>query len=573
MTSIIHIQNGRKAFGKRQIFDHLQLSITRPGLYVISGPSGSGKSTLLNIIAGQESLSDGKLEVKGKIAMIFQNYELIDELSIEDNIFFKKKLDRKDRELLKRLGIIDFLHHTPKELSFGQRQRVGIARALAQAPDIVLSDEPTESLDVANKHIVMQMLKEYSRHHIVIVVSHDQTLIERYHDVIYTFKDDTLKKVKDDLTARPFHRAGKIKRDIATMIFKMTIKKTIIIGFVLVILVSLLWALYSYKKQIFDISSTTNAICADYIYIEKDDALEDIRIDFSSNAKIILDIPYANIENVRQRIDAYPYHETEGVDFIKGRSPGAKEVIVNDLYKDIAIGDKITLEIATSEKVIEYNVEVVGIIREKDAMYRAIYYDNDAIFADLDKVVMRSQDGEDITVSDAILNSPSRFESNVGYLTISLGNYDDNPYVKTPVYDMRMIAHTDSGIYKLIFEVILSICGLFLVVFVYIFERKDVSSFLYQAAIMDGMGIDIKKMRIIYLLDKFLVMSLFIVATYISAYLIKREIFFHVNYTDSEWLIFIFCLLALYLFYIVVLIVNLNLKHQNMALTLKKRVK
>ena len=133
MSRSINITKATKIFGQNMVFKDLDLSIDKPGLYIISGPSGCGKSTLLNIIAGLDRLTNGHIKTEGKIAMIFQNYELIDELSIVENIFFKRKshLLKKDREFISKLGIDSFIRHTPKELSFGQRQRVGIARALA----------------------------------------------------------------------------------------------------------------------------------------------------------------------------------------------------------------------------------------------------------------------------------------------------------------------------------------------------------------------------------------------------------------------------------------------------------
>jgi len=94
---------------------------------------------------------------------IFQNYELIEELNVYDNIFLDRREEPEDIKLLTRLGLDRLLQQYPDELSGGQKQRVGIARALISHPKIICCDEPTESLDVTNKEIVMKILKEYRK--------------------------------------------------------------------------------------------------------------------------------------------------------------------------------------------------------------------------------------------------------------------------------------------------------------------------------------------------------------------------------------------------------------------------
>ena len=187
----ITIKNGSKFYGDQCIFIDQQLTIDSTGLYFITGPSGCGKSTLLYILSGIEKLTSGEVKIQGNSTMIFQNYELIKEFNVFENIFFKKKgqASKNDLELLHALKIDEYLDRKVNKLSFGQRQRIGIARALAQKPAIILCDEPTESLDIDNKLIVMDFLKAYSKDHIVIIVSHDKKLIERFVGVFYGYKE------------------------------------------------------------------------------------------------------------------------------------------------------------------------------------------------------------------------------------------------------------------------------------------------------------------------------------------------------------------------------------------------
>lgn len=191
---MIEIKGLRKSFGDQLIFEDLNIDIDRCGLYGIVGSSGSGKSTLLNMIFKNEPCDEGSIIVDGTVAMIHQNYELIDELNVLTNITLYRKNLKNLNKIIKYLGLKELLSHYPKELSGGQAQRVGIARALVFDPDIILCDEPCESLDIDNKIIVMDMLKKLSQDKIVIMVSHDQEMVEKYCDVIFTIKDNDIQQ-------------------------------------------------------------------------------------------------------------------------------------------------------------------------------------------------------------------------------------------------------------------------------------------------------------------------------------------------------------------------------------------
>ena len=94
---MLRIEDCSKSFGNQVIFDHISLQIDTPGRYVICGKSGCGKSTLLNMIAGFEPVTSGSITTDAEVMTIFQNYELIDELSVYDNIFLERKEEEKDK--------------------------------------------------------------------------------------------------------------------------------------------------------------------------------------------------------------------------------------------------------------------------------------------------------------------------------------------------------------------------------------------------------------------------------------------------------------------------------------------
>ena len=171
----------------------------------ILGQSGCGKTTLLNIIGGLDHYTSGDLIINGKstkefkdrdwdsyrnhsIGFVFQSYNLIPHQSILSNVELAltisgvSKKERKKRaiEALEKVGLGDKIHQKPNELSGGQMQRVAIARVLVNNPDIILADEPNGALDTKTSVQVMEILKEISKDHLIIMVTHNPELAEKY---------------------------------------------------------------------------------------------------------------------------------------------------------------------------------------------------------------------------------------------------------------------------------------------------------------------------------------------------------------------------------------------------------
>jgi nitrate/nitrite transport system ATP-binding protein len=175
------------------IFDGLELSVHENEFVAILGHSGSGKSTLLRMIAGLEPVSGGTITIEGrKITgpgkermMIFQNYALLPWLSVYDNIKLavdevmpdipKKEKDRIIREHIAMVHLEDAIFKKPSALSGGMKQRVGIARALAVQPLLLLMDEPLGALDPFTRARLQDQILElyYKRHQTIILVTHD----------------------------------------------------------------------------------------------------------------------------------------------------------------------------------------------------------------------------------------------------------------------------------------------------------------------------------------------------------------------------------------------------------------
>lgn len=184
---------------------NINLKFRKSEFAAILGPSGSGKTTLLNIAGGLAQYDDGELLINGQstktfkdsdwdayrnnsVGFIFQNYNLITHLSILDNVMLglaltgvsKGEQKRRATEVLGRVGLADHLHKKPNQLSGGQMQRVAIARSLVNNPDIILADEPTGALDTKTSEQIMALIAEIAKDKLVIMVTHNPELAEKY---------------------------------------------------------------------------------------------------------------------------------------------------------------------------------------------------------------------------------------------------------------------------------------------------------------------------------------------------------------------------------------------------------
>ena len=198
-----------------RVLDGLSLEIAAGDFVALMGPSGSGKSTLLNLIGGLDRPTSGALEVDGlrvdqlgggalarwradHVGFVFQMYNLLPVLSAERNVelpLLLKDLTREQRNrrvaaALKLVGLSDRARHRPRELSGGQEQRVGIARAIVTDPTLLLCDEPTGDLDRKSGDEILDLLQALNREYgkTIIMVTHDPHAAERAHRTIHLDK-------------------------------------------------------------------------------------------------------------------------------------------------------------------------------------------------------------------------------------------------------------------------------------------------------------------------------------------------------------------------------------------------
>lgn len=201
----LKVQDLCKVYGEGEskvtALDHVSLTIEKGEFTAIIGTSGSGKSTLLHAIGCVDVPTSGKIYLNGQdvyaqsserlaifrrrqVGLIYQFHNLIPTLNVVENITLpilmdKRKVNKKRlNELLMLLGLEERRNHLPNQLSGGQQQRVAIGRALMNAPQVMLADEPTGSLDSKNGHEIIKLLKESNRIYgqTLLLVTHDESI-------------------------------------------------------------------------------------------------------------------------------------------------------------------------------------------------------------------------------------------------------------------------------------------------------------------------------------------------------------------------------------------------------------
>ena len=232
---MLELKNIKKVYSAGSTEVHalkgIDLTFRKSDFVSILGPSGCGKTTMLNIIGGLDQYTDGDLMINSvstknfrdrdwdayrnhSIGFVFQSYNLIPHQSVLQNVELaltlsgvsKKERRQRAKEALEAVGLGDQLKKRPAEMSGGQMQRVAIARALVNNPDIILADEPTGALDTQTSVQVMDILKEVSKDRLVIMVTHNPELAEKYSTRIIRMLDgviteDSAPLSEEELTA------------------------------------------------------------------------------------------------------------------------------------------------------------------------------------------------------------------------------------------------------------------------------------------------------------------------------------------------------------------------------------
>lgn len=218
--------------------NRISFTVARGEICCIFGTSGSGKSTLLNQLAGMERPTRGEIRIGGvpisrlaeddlaqfrqeHVGFVFQSYNLLSNLTATENVALplmfrgipKEERDEAARNMLRRVGLGERLDHFPNQMSGGQQQRAGIARAFIARPDVVFADEPTGNLDSKTTEEVMEMICTFAHdfHQTILLVSHEPEMAA-YADRIITLVDGNI--ISDELGGRTTDRKETTKTGV-----------------------------------------------------------------------------------------------------------------------------------------------------------------------------------------------------------------------------------------------------------------------------------------------------------------------------------------------------------------------
>lgn len=179
-SSAIELESVSLAFGPNVVLENLSLNVKEGESLVLVGPSGQGKTSLLKLMAGLIPPSKGEVRVNGVVGMLFQKNALFDSMSVLENILFPlrettRKTPAEQRKIaLSLLDAVDLIHAKdlfPHEISGGMQKRLGLARALALKPEILLYDDPTAGLDPITGRKIAHLLKELTRSEAVTTIT------------------------------------------------------------------------------------------------------------------------------------------------------------------------------------------------------------------------------------------------------------------------------------------------------------------------------------------------------------------------------------------------------------------
>jgi len=236
MDALIHLEDVSKRYDRDGAFaiEDVSLDVAAGEAIAVMGPSGSGKSTLLNLIAGLDRPTAGSVSVAGqaidtlnetalaryrrrRIGMIFQFFNLLDDLTVADNVLLPAQLAGMSRrsarsradELMDRLKISQHRQAYPARLSGGERQRVAIARALVNSPQVLLADEPTGALDSSTGEGIGALLQDLNHEgQTMIIVTHNPELAARYAGRTVEIVDGRLESTASDSRTLQAGRTG-----------------------------------------------------------------------------------------------------------------------------------------------------------------------------------------------------------------------------------------------------------------------------------------------------------------------------------------------------------------------------
>lgn len=292
---MIELKNICKNYGEKIVLNDLCLSVPEKGLCWIKGVSGSGKSTLLKIMGLIDKPSKGEIYFKGKailsthdmnlilnkyISILYQENYLFSNCTVLENLEIVSNDKNKINEILKKLKIDRLINKKCVNLSGGEKQRVSIAMSVLKGTKVILLDEPTSSLDYKTAKIILDYLKELSKEILIIMVSHNDYLLNKYADFIFLLEEGKIKKINEKRVDQSnIQLEKKTKRNISA--YFLIVKKQIDIVRSRMIFVKTLFSIC--VSVLLTCFSTTMSSNDDYVYNNfKKNNIQTLVIDYNN---------------------------------------------------------------------------------------------------------------------------------------------------------------------------------------------------------------------------------------------------------------------------------------------------
>lgn len=233
MAKVIQFKNAKIYQKDALVIDDVNFELEETEFIYLIGKTGSGKSSLLKTIYGEVALKDGEGEVCGynlkslkrkdvpflrrKLGIVFQDFQLLTDRTVLQNLFFvmgstgwkdKKQMENRSRDILQLVGLEHKINSLPHTLSGGEQQRVSIARALINKPQIILADEPTGNLDPETSEEIMRLLLAVAKEEktAVLMATHDMSMVEKYPGKIVRVENGKLKEINNLNRFNPFEQ-------------------------------------------------------------------------------------------------------------------------------------------------------------------------------------------------------------------------------------------------------------------------------------------------------------------------------------------------------------------------------
>ena len=528
---MISINHGTKSFGKQNVFSDISLCIHHPGMYALWGESGCGKSTLMNIIAGYDRFDEGSVVSEGTVMTIFQNYELIDQLNVYDNITLGKEFPEGSESMLEVLQLKDLLKQYPSELSGGQKQRVGIARALVHQPSIVCCDEPTESLDIENRHIVMDLLEQYSQNHIVIMATHQKEAVDQYADHVIRIVDHGLVFEEGTYSDHTIVKGKEIQYDrktIHTLVHQIINRKNRLFVILFALLLVLGQASSLIRQVLFYVPDEQSTLIADYVYVKCGDTTLMEQVGLYGPDRI-LDFTDLRYENQDWQVNIYPYNGNQKGLQISGKEPTGLSVLINQNTAEALFDGKwenqtLPLCMFVSPYVMDMEVSVSGVIEEPDTGAMNIYYSMHAMMQYISD--QQTREGQDL--DQYFLETEDDYQVKIGYDRIPeiFENVKGrrNIQVISPYYEEKLYEKNKGQMYEYMFTAMTFIILIMLSVFVCVVTGKDTITAQKSFVVLMSQNMDEKLIQSCYLKQKMLPVAIVCLVDGLSVLILKMVV-------------------------------------------------